>query len=293
MYNYPDELYHHGIKGQKWGVRNGPPYPLNGQTHSSVVKSASRGRSGKRGRVGGLFERQVEKPGYFIRKSQEKGLMDDKTRYTKEGIKQGVKMGALSGGLGNAIGTYAGLRLAGANKKSAAVTAGAAGAAGALGGGLGAYTGGKIRNHIINKKIKKGKISGYDEDKSARRKRIARNVAIGAGLGAAALGTAYAIKKGRRSSLATSKATALGDKANTLFGRARAVEGASREGATWLRNQATRASGQARRYTNIASGYAKRRNIGIAAGALGLGTAGLGAGSYIRDRRRRRKIGRR
>ena len=27
------ELYHHGIKGQKWGVRNGPPYPLyyNGQ----------------------------------------------------------------------------------------------------------------------------------------------------------------------------------------------------------------------------------------------------------------------
>ena len=22
------ELYHHGIKGQKWGVRNGPPYPI-------------------------------------------------------------------------------------------------------------------------------------------------------------------------------------------------------------------------------------------------------------------------
>ena len=22
------ELYHHGIKGQKWGKRNGPPYPL-------------------------------------------------------------------------------------------------------------------------------------------------------------------------------------------------------------------------------------------------------------------------
>jgi hypothetical protein len=25
---YPNELYHHGIKGQRWGVRNGPPYPL-------------------------------------------------------------------------------------------------------------------------------------------------------------------------------------------------------------------------------------------------------------------------
>lgn len=25
---YPNELYHHGVMGQKWGVRNGPPYPL-------------------------------------------------------------------------------------------------------------------------------------------------------------------------------------------------------------------------------------------------------------------------
>lgn len=23
-----DELYHHGVKGQKWGVRHGPPYPI-------------------------------------------------------------------------------------------------------------------------------------------------------------------------------------------------------------------------------------------------------------------------
>ena len=23
-----DELMHHGIKGQRWGKRNGPPYPL-------------------------------------------------------------------------------------------------------------------------------------------------------------------------------------------------------------------------------------------------------------------------
>lgn len=26
--NHTDELYHHGIKGQRWGVRHGPPYPL-------------------------------------------------------------------------------------------------------------------------------------------------------------------------------------------------------------------------------------------------------------------------
>lgn len=29
------ELYHHGIKGQKWGVRNGPPYPID---HKSMTK---------------------------------------------------------------------------------------------------------------------------------------------------------------------------------------------------------------------------------------------------------------
>ena len=28
-YTIGGELYHHGIQGQKWGKRNGPPYPLN------------------------------------------------------------------------------------------------------------------------------------------------------------------------------------------------------------------------------------------------------------------------
>lgn len=29
-----DYIYHHGIQGQKWGVRNGPPYPLSRQSSS-------------------------------------------------------------------------------------------------------------------------------------------------------------------------------------------------------------------------------------------------------------------
>lgn len=53
---YSDELYHHGIKGQRWGRRNGPPYPLSAQTHAAVVRSAGRGSSNKRGRVGGYDE---------------------------------------------------------------------------------------------------------------------------------------------------------------------------------------------------------------------------------------------
>lgn len=33
------EIYHHGVKGQKWGVRNGPPYPLDRSGGKGVAKS--------------------------------------------------------------------------------------------------------------------------------------------------------------------------------------------------------------------------------------------------------------
>ena len=34
------ELYHHGVAGQKWGQRNGPPYPLSAGSHSASEKKA-------------------------------------------------------------------------------------------------------------------------------------------------------------------------------------------------------------------------------------------------------------
>ena len=34
------ELYHHGILGQRWGKKNGPPYPLGASDHSASEKRA-------------------------------------------------------------------------------------------------------------------------------------------------------------------------------------------------------------------------------------------------------------
>lgn len=43
---YGGSLSHHGIKGQSWGVKNGPPYPLDQKTHNKVVKSAGKTAKG-------------------------------------------------------------------------------------------------------------------------------------------------------------------------------------------------------------------------------------------------------
>lgn len=38
-YYKPEQyLQHHGVKGQKWGIQNGPPYPLDYNDHSAVEK---------------------------------------------------------------------------------------------------------------------------------------------------------------------------------------------------------------------------------------------------------------
>lgn len=42
------DLQHHGILGQKWGKRNGPPYPLGSEDHSASEKKAGWRKSVKK-----------------------------------------------------------------------------------------------------------------------------------------------------------------------------------------------------------------------------------------------------
>lgn len=56
MEAWREELYHHGIKGQRWGKRNGPPYPLKPNDHSVAEKKAGYRNSIKREAAGGVAE---------------------------------------------------------------------------------------------------------------------------------------------------------------------------------------------------------------------------------------------
>ena len=78
-----NELYHHGIKGQRWGKRNGPPYPLNAQTHGAIVRSAD--REGSTGSKSFKKKRHASMPPAMSNKSTKGrigGFVDNvKTRY--------------------------------------------------------------------------------------------------------------------------------------------------------------------------------------------------------------------
>ena len=51
------QLYHHGIKGQRWGVKNGPPYPLGGGDYSQSEKKAIY-KERKRGRGNSIYNKK-------------------------------------------------------------------------------------------------------------------------------------------------------------------------------------------------------------------------------------------
>lgn len=71
-----DELYHHGIDGQRWGVRHGPPYPLERSEHNKVVE-----RSEKASKKRNL---SYSKSGKYAKQMTDKDLNDTIDRLQRE-----------------------------------------------------------------------------------------------------------------------------------------------------------------------------------------------------------------
>lgn len=92
----PDELEHHGVKGQTWGVTNGPPYPLSRQkrfrtigpdgrpiTSKVAYKKAMKvqraaNRSERRAHPNGTEEDKKEKNSFFARAKRKYRELDKK-----------------------------------------------------------------------------------------------------------------------------------------------------------------------------------------------------------------------
>ena len=68
VYSVGGEIYHHGILGQKWGKRNGPPYPLHASAHSVAEKKIGYKKSLGGGRNESLYKRNIKKKKMDINK---------------------------------------------------------------------------------------------------------------------------------------------------------------------------------------------------------------------------------
>lgn len=110
---YHDALYHHGIRGQKWGTRNGPPYPLGSDDHSAREKKAGWRKS--LSSTGPVVKKRTTHPA--VEKTTSKGTAsnkesnDSKRKFelsdkTKSRIKKGLIIGGVAAGTIGAVYLY-------------------------------------------------------------------------------------------------------------------------------------------------------------------------------------------
>lgn len=94
---YESSLYHHGVAGQKWGQRNGPPYPLSGKAHSVSEEKAGWRKSldndGKEQTVKKRTLKETLKSQEFKDKSK-KGLKIVDEEVIQPEVKQALLLGA-------------------------------------------------------------------------------------------------------------------------------------------------------------------------------------------------------
>ena len=149
-------LAHHGIKGMRWGKRNGPPYPLDPSDHSAAEKKANNGR----------YSQGV--------KQNRGGKMDEEK---KKKIKRAIAIGA--GVAGAAALTAGGIYLAkNPNVAKAAIT----GARDLAVGGAKALKSsakvGKIKNQAFKNNAKAQIAKGWQNKKSSAAERLKNARAI-------------------------------------------------------------------------------------------------------------------
>lgn len=96
--NSNNELYHHGILGQRWGHRNGPPYPLS--------RSVSTGKSLKKQTIGERrAERRKVKAEQKSARYREKMLNKAAEQFSRHNFEKGVdyELKAHNGDIDSAI----------------------------------------------------------------------------------------------------------------------------------------------------------------------------------------------
>ena len=98
-----DEQYlsHHGILGQRWGKRNGPPYPLGAEDHSAREKKEHWRRSLSKDSPAKESEKGQKKAESGGGKSKKNGLSDNQ--------KRAIKIGTAA--LATALATYGAYKL--------------------------------------------------------------------------------------------------------------------------------------------------------------------------------------
>ena len=95
-------LSHHGILEQKWGKRNGPPYPLGSGSSGNNRSRSEKREARKQKRAVKKFARDTKK---YIKNRQQIEAIDRRrdTRYIDEGVNTGLKVA----GFGMSSGTAA------------------------------------------------------------------------------------------------------------------------------------------------------------------------------------------
>lgn len=81
MANIWEEIYHHGIKGQEWGERNGPPYPLD---RNAKRQEAKKRRAAERvKRQAAKKRKRMKRAQARIEKSEAKKVEREKAKAEK------------------------------------------------------------------------------------------------------------------------------------------------------------------------------------------------------------------